>query len=105
MGDMGDFWRDVGPEFKARSQEKRANNRAWSASFLTEQGIPYRTNNGGEHLMIDVAGRRVDFWPGTGKWNVAPKDGQGAVKSRGVRALVKWIQSAEAKASEKARPA
>lgn len=68
MGDMGDYWRDVTPALKQRSQEKRASNRASSADMLTARGVKFAAHNAGAHLVVSADGHTVDFWPGTGKW-------------------------------------
>jgi len=81
----GDFWRDVGPVLKVRSQIKRARYRESSAALLTHRGIPFTTNNGGAHLI--VVGR-WDFWPGTGKFRERPP---GKRTGRGVQNLACFI--------------
>ena len=86
MGDMGDYWRDVKPALKERSQQKRADNREQSARLLTEAGIQFVTRNSGAHLIVTAAnGRTFDFWPGTGLWRMRgdPRD------RRGVRSLIR----------------
>ena len=61
MGDMGDYWRDVGPVH----QKRRAHNRNDGRAALDAAGIRYQVRNDGAHLIVES---RVDFWPGTGRW-------------------------------------
>jgi hypothetical protein len=86
MGDMGDYWRDVTPGMKERSQAKRASNREQSATLLTQAGVPFETRNAGAHLIVNHGGVVCDFWPGTGLWQV-----RGGRQGRGVRNLLKAI--------------
>ncbi len=92
MGDVGEFWNDVGPGMRADSQAKRANNREWSSTYLKEHGIPFETRNEGVHLIINKSGRRADFWPGTGKWVIRGRPGHGDQHGRGVRGLVRILE-------------
>ncbi|CAB3952831.1 hypothetical protein LMG6103_03576 [Achromobacter piechaudii] len=89
MGDMGDFWRDVKPALKERSQQKRADNREQSARSLTDAGIQFLSRNAGAHLIVTGAsGDTYDFWPGTGLWRM-----RGSTKDhRGVRSLIRAAQ-------------
>lgn len=80
-------------DFKEISREKRAFNREASARILREEGIPFTTNNKGEHLMVVMSGIRVDFWPGTGRWKLhSGKTGFGVFK------LIKELRFQTAKA-------
>jgi hypothetical protein len=38
---------------------------AYAESALRDAGCEVDWRNGGAHLVVD---RRIDFWPGTGKW-------------------------------------
>jgi hypothetical protein len=89
MGDMGDFWRDVKPAMKERSQQKRAGNREQSARSLTDAGIQFLSRNAGAHLIVIGAnGHTYDFWPGTGLWRM-----RGSTRDhRGVRSLIRAAQ-------------
>ena len=53
--------------------------------LLTKKGIPFTTNNGGAHLIVDG---RVDFWPGTGKWHFR----NNGPKGHGVKNLIKALR-------------
>lgn len=84
MGDMGDFWRDVSPAMKQASREKRSNNRAQSATILSDAGISFEVKNKGAHLIVEGRDCVIDFWPGTGKF--IERNGK---EGRGVRNLIK----------------
>jgi hypothetical protein len=88
MGDMGDYWRDVTPALKERSREKRASNREHSARLLRDAGIQFESKNDGAHLIVCGS---VDFWPGTGLWQVRGTPRQ----RRGVRSLIKHIKESQ----------
>ena len=77
-----EYWRDI---HQAR-QEKRADNRESSASYLRERGIPFVEKNYGAHLIVEGKDCFIDFWPGTGKWN-----SRCGKKGFGVRNLVAFI--------------
>jgi hypothetical protein len=91
MGDMGDYWRDVTPSMKERSQKKRADNREASATILDEAGIGYTTKSDGTHLIVTAGGKTVDFWPGTGLWIVRAT----GLRRRGVRQLIQLLGGSE----------
>jgi hypothetical protein len=89
MADMGDYWRDVTPALKERSQQKRASNRQQSAKMLTDAKVKFESRNGGAHLIVTAAdGLVADFWPGTGKWMQRGYPGS----SRGVRSLLRFCK-------------
>lgn len=87
MGDVGEFWKDVGPAMKEQSQQKRANNREASAAILTRSGIQFDAKNDGAHLIVEAGKQRIDFWPGTGLWIVRGSP----IQHRGVRKLVAYV--------------
>jgi hypothetical protein len=87
--DQVDIWKAQ----KEAGQEKRAQNRESSAEYLIAQGIPYTSNNGGVHLIIQFKGRRADFWPGTGKWVFNATTTAPRAEGRGVRQLVKFFST------------
>lgn len=103
MGDVGEFWRDVGPSMKEDSQQRRARNREWSAAFLEENGIRFESKNLDAHLIVTHAGRTADFWPGTGLYAIREGGRFGTVpqgirrKGRGVRNLLRQLRALEAK--------
>ena len=102
MGDMGDYWRDAAPQMKARSQEKRASNRASSAQQLTERGVIYISKNEGAHLIVRAGDHLVDFWPGTGKWQT--RGFRFTVVGRGVRRLLSHLEDFDGLAKQQEQP-
>lgn len=87
MGDMGEFWRDVTPDMKKRSSEKRENNRQFSTELLKASGFDVESKNQGYHLIVKHNNKVADFWPSTGKFTV-----RGSNKySRGVKNLIKQL--------------
>ena len=87
-GDEGDYWRDVKPAMKERSAQKRANNREGSAHFLKEAGLSFESKNDGAHLIVRHYPLVIDFWPGTGLWQVRGKP----FRRRGVRSLIDYAR-------------
>ena len=88
MSEMGEMFNDL----KKIRQEKRADNRESSAAYLQERGIPFTSNNGGAHLIVEGRECFIDFWPGTGKWSC-----RSGKKGFGVRNLVQYIAPDNAK--------
>lgn len=86
---MGEFWAEVKPVMKARSMEKRAQNRSNSAHVLSGRGIEYEVKNGGAHLIVTHAKGIVDFWPGTGRWRTRTDP---IIDRRGVFQLVDYLE-------------
>jgi len=82
MSDTSEMW----AAHKQASVAKRASNREQSAALLSEAGIVFTTNNSGVHLIVEGKTCKIDFWPGTGKWN--SRDG---TKGFGVRNLIAHI--------------
>lgn len=74
---------------KQRRKEQHSDRRDFAPEFLTENGIPFTTKNGGAHLIVEGKTCYIDFWPGTGRWIV--RDGK--TKGFGIRNLVDWIKS------------
>jgi len=85
-------------------QEKRADNRAQSASILARAGVIFESRNDGAHLVVLAGAHVVDFWPGTGLWIVRGSQ----ARKRGVRALLAFrtaqIQPSNAEVSGGRRP-
>lgn len=77
-----EYWRDI----KRARQDKRADNRKNSASYLRERGIPFTESISGVHLIVEGRECAIDFWPGTGKWYC-----RSGKKGFGVRSLVEYI--------------
>lgn len=87
MGDMGEMWNDI----KAARQAKRASNRHDSAQILRDAGVQFVERNQGAHLIVNMRGHTVDFWPGTGLWRMRGS----TQKHRGVRNLLKLVKGKE----------
>ena len=83
MSDVGDMYK----ELQAASQVKRAANRKSSTQILADAEIDFESKNGGAHLIVQTDSGYVDFWPGTGLWQV-----RGGQKGRGVNALLKYLK-------------
>ena len=86
---MRDMKRAAQIGFDRESSERRAHNRRNSAVILGAFGVKFSTNNDGQHLMIPLADRTIDFWPGTGTYI----DRKTRSKGRGVRHLIKLLAS------------
>lgn len=83
MGDMGEFWRDVKPELKKESQEKRANNLMQSLALLEQNAIPYNQLSP-THVRV----KNHDYWPSTGLFiNILTKR-----RGRGIFNLIKILK-------------
>lgn len=91
---MRDYKRAAEVGFAQESQERRAKNRAHSAGVLDAHSIAYESKNQGAHLVITLADRVIDFWPGTGMFT----DRKTKRNGRGVQNLVKKISELSAKA-------
>ena len=88
--DMGEMFN----EHRKERQEKRAKNRADSASVLRNAGLLFVEKNNGAHLIVTGArGHIVDFWPGTGLWKMRGSTQQ----HRGVGKLVKMLAPSNVK--------
>lgn len=76
-------------QYRRHGQEKRAVNRKRGAERLEKEGIPFRSKNGGAHLLIDDrdSGTSISYWPGTGKWIDHGVDANG----RGINSLLRHI--------------
>lgn len=78
MGDMGELFREWN-EVKKQEKEKRRTN---YTNILIENNIKFISKNYGAHLIIDLHGERVDFWPGTNR---------GKYKDKYFYSAFKWI--------------
>lgn len=86
MGDMGDDFRAL----RQASQEKRAGNRQTGADLLRSMGVSFEERNYGAHLLVHHEGRKIDFWPGTGRW-IDRAHPFSCINGRGVKQLLKHI--------------
>jgi len=53
---------------KQSGRERRANNLASNTKRLQDEGITYLSYNDGYHLVLNINGNRISFWPSSGKW-------------------------------------
>lgn len=94
--DMGEMFNAL----KKERQAKRADNRANSAEYLAQRGIPFVSKNDGAHLIVEGREGFIDFWPCTGKWH-----SRCGKKGFSVRNLVAFIElPANAKVSDSHAP-
>jgi hypothetical protein len=75
---------DMRDEGKAR----RANNRHRSTEMLATLGVQFEIKNDGAHLIVTHDDKKVDFWPGTGKFIPRKKGGK---SGRGVFNLLQLL--------------
>lgn len=73
---------------KQESEERRRSNRERSACMLRSLGVSLESKNDGAHLIVEHAGKTIDFWPGTGKF--IPRT-TGAKHGRGVFNMLKLL--------------
>lgn len=51
-------------------QEEKLKKLEQVFDYLALEEIPYRTSNGGVHLIIELPKGRIDYWPTTGTGNI-----------------------------------
>lgn len=83
MGDAAEDFRLL----RLESKRSRAVKREYGPKRLTEEGIPFDSHNDGAHLILYRQGHAIDYWPGTGRWNI-----RGGAKRFGLEALVKHVK-------------
>jgi len=72
MGDMGEFWRDVGPVLKEEALERKRKRRERNMAILQEAGVRFSERNDGTVLLFRAPGKPpADFYPGTNSWRSA----------------------------------
>jgi hypothetical protein len=77
-----EWWKEMNTGLR----EHKAAKTSAAISLLDENKIPFVSHNGNVHLMIDTQTvGRVDFWPGTGRWECTAEKRKG----RGVASLLK----------------
>lgn len=59
---------------KAESRKRRAEYRDNAAKILRTRRIEFVTHNSGAHFVVTHAGKRYDFWPGTGLFRKRPEN-------------------------------
>lgn len=70
MSEIGEIFAATKEQRKHDSQKRKANNMVGSEIMLKKNGIEFERKNDGVHLYIEHKGRKADFWPSTGKFNI-----------------------------------
>lgn len=65
MSEMTEIFRAM----SERSKKLRKEGRESGPARLAKLGLTFDTGNGGAHLLVHAPGRRINFWPGTGRWH------------------------------------
>ena len=47
---------------------KKESNKEWSTNHLISNGVKFQSKNDGYHLIIDHNGKKINFWPSTGRF-------------------------------------
>ncbi len=82
MGDMGDDYRVMNAERKARHARWHDQNR----EVIRASGLPYTDR--GEALLFREGGKpAVDFYPSTGRWRIP---GEKKTRSGGAQVFLNW---------------
>ncbi len=80
MGEMIGLLQDL----KKIHQDERADKRVVGAAHLATNKIKFTAHNSGAHLVIVTSdNKQIDYWPGTGKFNVV-----GGSHVRGGRVII-----------------
>lgn len=85
---------------KAESQKRRAQHRDNAVKILRARRIGFTTHNNGAHIVVTHAGKRYDFWPGTGLFRKRPENASAVFghsrhgTGRGIDNLLKEIGAA-----------
>lgn len=75
-------------EFRRRDKARRAKRREKAPDWLKEMGVEFGSHNRGAHLILYPPNHpSINYWPGTGRWQVRP---DGEIK-RGKRELEKFL--------------
>ena len=62
INETTEMWRD----YREARQEKKRENKKFSTDLLRRHNIPFKSYNGGVHLVIEGKAGPIDFWPSTG---------------------------------------
>ena len=65
MSEMAETFRAM----TEHSKKLRLAGRTAGPARLAELGLKFDTSNSGAHLLVHAPGRRINFWPGTGRWH------------------------------------
>jgi hypothetical protein len=85
--DMGQMFN----EWKKHKKVARAAKGEENTARIKAEGIKFRTNNGGVHLILTDMGAEWDFWPTTGRWRTRTPTCTGHHRGFGVDGLIKAI--------------
>lgn len=70
MGEMADYWRDVGPHMKEHVRDKKYRMRVGARQFLEYNNVTIESSNNDIHMILTLNGVVADFWPGTSKFRL-----------------------------------
>ncbi|PWF25013.1 hypothetical protein DD235_02245 [Corticimicrobacter populi] len=82
---------DTIDDFRALNQyhkEQRAAGREAAPEALDAAGVRYTVHNGGAHIIVQHAGKRVDFWPGPGRW----RDYKAGKRGYDIESLIDYLK-------------
>lgn len=88
MSEIGEAFAATKEQRKNDSLKRKSNNTVGSEIMLKKNDIKFERKNGGVHLYIEHKGRKADFWPSTGKFNIRGDNRY----FRGVRLLIKILR-------------
>ena len=85
---MGEIFRAV----REAGQDERRARREAAPKILAQHDVGFVAFNGGAHLLVRG---RIDFWPGTGRWQERDPEAERARAKarpgRGVFALLRYL--------------
>lgn len=93
MSELGEFWRDVGPELKKQALERREVQHDNNDSVLQlweRQGVSI-VRHTDFHYTLSKGSVVVDFWPSKTKWHCRDGGGSGG-HSYGLKKLAALFQ-------------
>ena len=71
---------------RQKKQEQRAENRVSGRQAILDAGYNVEFRNFGTNLIVE---KRVDFWPGTGRWIERETKRRGF----GAESLIEWLRN------------
>jgi hypothetical protein len=84
---------ELGDDFRALRQFRKEQHAQWkidNTRIIAESGLPYKSLNDGECLVLRVPGKpKCDFYPSTGRWSIA---GGQHVRRGGAKAFLGWFK-------------
>jgi len=89
MGDMGEYWRDVGPVLKEEAIERKRKRKERNMAILQRAGVRFSKRNNGSVLLFRAGNKPpADFYPGTNSW----KSGNTTFRGDASRFLKWWFK-------------